>query len=266
MAEKRRIAPVVDAGVDNPRPRAASPRVEPKISKPLAPPKRRRGWLGKLLLWPLMLGVLAALLSAVAVASLTVINPPTSAFMLRAQAQHGDLQQQWVPLEQIAPALQLAVIAAEDQKFPWHWGFDVEAMEEAWNANQAGQRIRGASSITQQTVKNLFLSPSRSYFRKGVEAWLTLCAELFWSKQRTLEIYLNIAQFETTVFGAQAAAQHHFGKSAQQLSESDAAWLAVLLPAPERYQIKPPTEFTQSRHDWIRGQMEQIGYGVIDRL
>lgn len=265
-AQKRRIPPVVDAGVDKPRPQPASPRVEPKVDK-LPRQRRRRGnWLGKLLLWPVALAVLAALLSAVAVASLAVINPPTSAFMLRAQAEHGDINQRWVPIEQIAPALQLAAIAAEDQKFPWHWGFDVEAMEEAWNANKAGQRVRGASSITQQTVKNLFLTPNRSYLRKGIEAWLTLCAELFWSKQRTMEIYLNIAQFDDTVFGAEAAAQHHFGKSAQQLSESDAAWLAVLLPAPSRYQISPPTEFTQSRHDWIRGQMQQIGYGVIDRL
>ena len=266
MSEKRRIAPTVDAGVDELEPRTATPRVEPKTSKPLARPRRRRGWLGKLVLWPLALGLLAALFSAVAVASLAIINPPTSAFMWRAQAEHGDIQQQWVPIEQIAPALQLAAIAAEDQKFPWHWGFDVQAMEDAWNANKAGKRIRGASSITQQTVKNLFLSPSRSYVRKGAEAWLTLCAELFWSKQRTLEIYLNIAQFESNVFGAQAAAQHHFGKSAQQLSESDAAWLAVLLPAPTKYTIQPPTEFTQSRHDWIREQMKQIGYGVIDRL
>ena len=266
MAQKRRIAPVVDAGVDDPKPRPEAPRVEPKPSKPAPRRRKRGGWLGKLLLWPLALGLLAALLSAVAVASLAIINPPTSAFMLRAQAQHGDVQQRWVPIEQIAPALQLAAIAAEDQKFPWHWGFDVEAMGEAWDANKAGKRIRGASSITQQTVKNLFLSPNRSYVRKGLEAWLTLCAELFWSKQRTLEIYLNIAQFDTTVFGAEAAAQHHFGKPAQQLSESDAAWLAVLLPAPTRYQIEPPTDFTQARHDWIRGQMEQIGYGVVDRL
>lgn len=269
MNDKRRIAPRVDdLGAESPPP--AMPdvprRAPPTVDVPRARPPRRRHWLGRLITWPLLLAVLLGVLSALTVASLAVVNPPTSAFMWRAQQAQGPVDHRWVPIEQIAPALQLAVIAAEDQKFPWHWGFDVDAMEEAWNANQAGQRIRGASSITQQTVKNLFLTPHRSYVRKGIEAWLTLCAEVFWSKQRTLEIYLNVAQFDATVFGAEAAAQHHFGKPAQQLTSSEAAWLAVLLPAPERYQIDPPTDFTQQRHDWIVEQMQQLGYGVIERL
>lgn len=267
MNDKRRIAPLVDdPGAAPPAEPAVPRRQPPKVDVAPRRPVRRRGWLRHLVAWLLLLAVLLAVLSALAVASLAVVNPPTTAFMWRAQQAHGPIEHQWVPIEQIAPALQLAAIAAEDQKFPWHWGFDVQAMEEAWNANKAGQRIRGASSITQQTVKNLFLTPHRSYLRKGAEAWLTICAEVFWSKRRTLEIYLNVAQFDTAVFGAEAAAQHHFGKPAQQLNEREAAWLAVLLPAPERYQIDPPTDFTQQRHDWVRQQMRQIGYGVIDRL
>ena len=217
-----------------------------KVRRTLPAPIR---WLA----WTLLAVVL---ISLALVAPWAVINPPTSSFMVQdALRNDRPVTQTWVDWEAISDTAAAAVIAAEDQRFHEHFGFDVESMRKAWEAHQRGEALRGASTITQQTVKNLLLTPHRSLVRKGAEAWLTLVAELVWTKQRTLELYLNLAQFGDGIYGVEAASRHYFGKPASQLSRSDAAWLAVLLPAPERYRINPPTNYTRGQHDWILSQM-----------
>ena len=158
-----------------------------------------------------------------------------------------------------AVVMAVAVIASEDQKFPEHWGFDVEAIEKAYALNQHSHRVHGASTISQQVAKNLFLWSGRSYFRKGLEAYFTVLIETLWPKRRILEIYLNTAQFGHGVYGAEAAAQHFFHKSADRLNRSDAALLAAVLPSPERWSPAAPSRFVQQRRDWILGQMQALG-------
>jgi monofunctional glycosyltransferase len=194
------------------------------------------------------------------------INPPFTAFM--AETQIGAWLQhdwsyvsthRWVDLRQISPNLALAVIASADQKFPEHWGFDVEAIEKAYELNQHSHRVRGASTISQQVAKNLFLWPGRSYLRKGLEAYFTVLIETFWPKRRILEIYLNIAEFGYGTYGAEAAAQRYFHLPAARLTRSDAAVLAAVLPNPEHYSAAVPSRYVQQRRDWILGQMQALG-------
>ncbi|WP_432473801.1 monofunctional biosynthetic peptidoglycan transglycosylase [Amphritea sp. HPY] len=166
---------------------------------------------------------------------------------------------QWVPLEKISPRMQLAVIASEDQKFPEHWGFDLESISKALQQNEQGSRIRGASTLTQQTAKNLFLWPAKSYFRKGVEAGFTLLIETFWDKPRILEVYLNIAEFGPGVYGVEAASQKFFGKPASKLSSSEAARLATVLPNPYRMSAARPSNYVWQRSSWIQRQMRMLG-------
>jgi monofunctional biosynthetic peptidoglycan transglycosylase len=165
----------------------------------------------------------------------------------------------WVPLEEISPRLQRAVIASEDQKFPDHFGLDVEAMQNALRHNQRSARIRGGSTISQQLAKNIFLWSGRSYLRKGIEAWLTLMMEALWSKERILEVYLNSVEFGRGVYGAEAAAQHYFHKSAKKLSAREAALLAAALPSPRKRNPARPSGYMQSRAAWIQVQMARLG-------
>ena len=144
-----------------------------------------------------------------------------------------DLQRSWRPWDEISDELKVAVMAGEDQKFPEHWGFDLRAIQAALAHNELGGSIRGASTLSQQVSKNLFLWSGRSYLRKGLEAWFTALIEVFWPKQRILEVYLNTAEFDEGVFGVQAAAQHYFGVDARDLSDLQAARLAAVLPAPK---------------------------------
>ena len=166
---------------------------------------------------------------------------------------------QWVGLGLISPNLPLAVVASEDQKFPEHWGFDVEAIEKAYALNQHNHKVRGASTISQQVAKNLFLWSGRSYFRKGLEAYFTVLIEALWPKRRTLEIYLNIAEFGYGTYGAEAAAQRYFHKPASRLSRADAAALAAVLPNPEHYSAVAPSKYVQQRREWILTQMQALG-------
>ena len=219
----------------------------------------------------LALGILGILLfcivaSVAAVALLRWVNPPYSAFMAQTQlsawAKHDRtyvFRHRWVDLNQISPNLPLAVVASEDQKFPEHWGFDVEAIEKAYEMNQHSHRVHGASTISQQVAKNLFLWSGRSYFRKGLEAYFTLLIEACWPKRRILEIYLNIAEFGYGVYGAEAAAQRFFHVPAAKLSRSDSAVLAAVLPNPERLIAAAPSAYVQQRRDWILGQMQALG-------
>ena len=153
----------------------------------------------------------------------------------------------------------LAVIAAEDQKFPDHHGFDVESISTQLEKKAAGKRARGASTISQQVAKNLFLWSGRSYVRKGFEAYFTVLIECFWPKRRILEVYLNIAEFGDGIYGVSAAADTFFGKRAAKLTQGDAARLAAVLPNPKRLHVENPTPHQVTKRRWIEQQMRQLG-------
>ena len=172
---------------------------------------------------------------------------------------HAHIAYRWVEYRHIAPAMRLAVVASEDQDFPFHHGFDWAAIDKALHHNEYSHRIRGASTISQQTAKNLWLWPGRSYFRKAVEAYFTALMELEWPKQRILETYLNIAQFDDNVFGVDAAAQHLFHESPARLTPPQAALLAASLPAPDRFNVKDPSAYLLRRQSWILNQMRMLG-------
>jgi monofunctional biosynthetic peptidoglycan transglycosylase len=215
------------------------------------------------LAWLVGIGILTSIL---AVALLRWLDPPYTAFMADAQITawlNRDstyaFRHKWVDLSQISPNLPLAVVASEDQKFPEHWGFDVEAIEKAYALNQHSHKVRGASTISQQVAKNLFLWSGRSYFRKGLEAYFTILIEAVWPKRRILEMYLNIAEFGYGTYGAEAAAQRYFHKPASRLTRADAAVLAAVLPNPERYSAVAPSRYVQQRREWILGQMQSLG-------
>ncbi len=203
---------------------------------------------------------------ALMVLALRWIDPPTSAFMLgtrMAALASGDHQYtthyQWVDLEHISPQAALAVIAAEDQQFPFHAGFDFKSIREAVRHNANGHHVHGASTISQQVAKNLFLWSGQSYFRKGLEAGLTVLIERCWPKERILEVYLNIAEFGRGIYGVQAAAQHFFREDARRLNRADSALLAAVLPNPRRYRVEAPSHFVLTRRDWIAQQMADLG-------
>lgn len=201
------------------------------------------------------------------IALFSVMPVPFSAVMVERQLGawlSGDFgyvaHSDWVSMDEISPWMGLAVIAAEDQKFPDHWGFDVTAIEKALAHNERNEnRIRGASTLSQQTAKNLFLWDGRSWVRKGLEAGLTLGMETVWSKKRILTVYLNIAEFGDGVFGVEAAAQRYFHKPASRLSLSEAALLAAVLPNPLRFKANAPSGYVRSRQAWIMRQMRQLG-------
>lgn len=186
------------------------------------------------------------------------VNPPGSAFIALYEIQQDQSAMQlWVPLEDISPWLQVSVIASEDQKFPRHFGFDIESIQKSLDENSS--RPRGASTITQQVAKNLFLWNGRSYIRKGIEAWFTLLIEVLWSKERILEVYLNIAEFGPGVYGAEAAAQTFFGKAASQLAPLEAGTLAAVLPNPKRMSAAKPSAYVQSRAYTIYKMADKLG-------
>jgi monofunctional glycosyltransferase len=214
------------------------------------------------------LAALAAcvLLSVLLVLPLRWIDPPFSAFMVETQIEawlkHDSsysATHHWVELNRISPNLALAVISSEDQKFPDHWGFDVAAIEKAYQLNQHSHKVRGASTISQQVAKNLFLWSGRSYFRKGLEAYFTVLIEACWPKRRILEVYLNIAEFGYGTYGAEAAAQRFFHKAAARLTRSDAALLAAVLPSPEHFSAAAPSAYMQRRREQILAQMQALG-------
>ncbi|MHC6227887.1 monofunctional biosynthetic peptidoglycan transglycosylase [Pseudomonas sp. X10] len=203
--------------------------------------------------------------SALLVLALRWVPPPGSALMVERKVESWlngqpiDLQRTWQPWERISDELKVAVIAGEDQKFASHWGFDVPAIQAALAHNERGGSIRGASTLTQQVAKNLFLWSGRSWLRKGLEAWFTALIELFWSKERILEIYLNSAEWGEGVFGAQAAARHHFGIDANRLSRQQASQLAAVLPNPRNWSASRPNDYVARRANWISQQMRQLG-------
>ena len=219
----------------------------------------------------LVRGMLWLVLACLALSVLSVlifrwVNPPYSAFMAESQISawvSGErayvYRRTWADLDRISPNLALAVVASEDQKFPEHWGFDVEAIEKAYQLNRHSHHVHGASTISQQVAKNLYLWSGRSYFRKALEAWFTVLIEACWPKRRILEIYLNIAEFGYGTYGAAAAAQRFFHKAAARLSRSDAAVLAAVLPNPEHWSAAAPPRYVLERRDWILNQMQALG-------
>jgi monofunctional biosynthetic peptidoglycan transglycosylase len=206
------------------------------------------------------------LLTVTPVLLLRWLRPLTSSFMLQAQAQAWSAQDggyrvdfRWVSLERISPHAAVAVIASEDQTFPFHAGFDLDSIREAVRESERGRRLRGASTISQQVAKNLFLWNGRSFVRKALEAYFTVLIEALWPKERILEMYLNVAQFGDGVYGVQAAAQRFWHKSARQLSSSEAALLAAVLPNPLRLHAERPSRYVLQRREWILGQMRGLG-------
>jgi monofunctional biosynthetic peptidoglycan transglycosylase len=209
-------------------------------------------------------------LSLATVLLLRWVDPPTSAFMLREQVgawrDHDDkfvLRQRWVDWEQIATPMKVAVIASEDQMFPEHNGFDLQQINKALEQRERGRRSRGASTISQQVAKNLFLWPSRSWMRKGLEAFYTVLIEWLWPKQRILEVYLNIAEFGKGTFGVGAASETFFRKPAARLSSYDAALLAAVLPSPKRMRVSKPSRYMKFRQQQIMTQMRMLGGGAL---
>jgi monofunctional biosynthetic peptidoglycan transglycosylase len=189
------------------------------------------------------------------------ISPPTSAFMLGYLADNPKkpLKYQWVDLEEITPLMPLAVIASEDQKFFNHWGLDLHAITTAIEDYQQGESLRGASTISQQTAKNLFLWNGRQFIRKALEAGLTVGLELAWDKKRIIEVYLNIAEFGEGIYGVEAASRHYIGVSAKNLNLTQAALLASSLPNPKRFVPSRPSNYMWKRVNWITKQMQQLG-------
>ena len=165
----------------------------------------------------------------------------------------------WVDLKKISPYAHLAVIASEDQKFLNHMGFDFDAIEKAWEHNQRKRKVHGASTISQQLAKNLFLWPQRSFVRKGLEVYFTLLLEGLWPKHRILEVYLNVAEFGPGIFGGEAASQTYFRKPAARLTSGEAALLAATLPSPQRFNPAKPSDYLRQRAGQIQQQMRQLG-------
>ena len=228
--------------------------------------KRRKGRLARLGRAVLLALATWAAVTVVVVVALRWVNPPTTAFMLRERVGElfsGDegyeFRHEWRAWDQISRYAPLAVVAAEDQRFPLHRGFDFKQIDKALADRERGRRVRGASTISQQVAKNLFLWPGQSWFRKGLEAGLTVLIELAWPKQRILEVYLNVAEFGRGTWGVQAVSRTYFNKDAAQLNRSEAALLAAVLPAPKRYSAAKPGPWVRKRQAWIERQMTALG-------
>jgi len=215
----------------------------------------------------LAIGLLSlAVLSVLQVAAFRWLPVPITSFMIgdwmaAADRQHSGRRpdHDWVPWPEISKQAAVAVIASEDQKFLGHQGFDLEAIDKALADAKHGRRLRGASTISQQVAKNLFLWPGQSWVRKGLEAWYTLWIEWLWPKQRILEVYLNSAEFGRGVWGVEAASRHFFRKPAARLNRNEAALLAAVLPNPKRFRVDRPSPYVQQRQAWIMRQMSMLG-------
>ena len=227
---------------------------------------RPRGW-RRLARWLLLwLPLWFVLLTSLQVLVLRWVPPVTSAFMVarhveawRGHERGFELDYRWRGQARISRNLPIALVAAEDQMFPVHRGFDFKAIDRALRHNQGGRRIRGASTISQQVAKNLFLWSGRSWLRKGLEAWYTVLIETLWPKSRILEVYANIAEVSDGVYGAEAAARQFFGKPAAALTAAEAARLAAVLPNPRVYSAARPGPYVQRRTAWIQRQARQLG-------
>lgn len=186
------------------------------------------------------------------------INPPITITQISGFFKYGKLKRDYIDYDSMSNNIKRAVVASEDQKFFNHNGFDYKAIEKAFRNNQKGKRVKGGSTISQQTAKNVFLWQGRSWLRKGLEAIYTFLIETFWSKEIILERYLNSIEMGQGVFGIEAASQYYFGVSASNLTKSQAAWIAAVLPSPQRYDPNNPSSYLRSRHAWILRQMNNV--------
>jgi len=227
--------------------------------------KRRKGKAARALRVLLLAVAAWAAVTVLAVVAMRWIDPPTTAFMLRDRIgglfddDGYEFRHEWRDWDQISKHVPLAVVAAEDQRFPQHYGFDFKQIDKALADRERGRRVRGASTISQQVAKNLFLWPGQSWFRKGLEAGITVLIELAWPKQRILEVYLNVAEFGRGTWGVQAASRRFFRKDAVSLTRAEAALLAAVLPSPRRYRADAPGPYVRKRQAWIERQMTALG-------
>jgi monofunctional glycosyltransferase len=226
--------------------------------------------LRRLLAWTVLI---VLVITIVPVLVLRGLPPPASAVMIEAAVENFArgrpmaIRYRWTAWDTIAPSMRLAVVAAEDQRFPSHWGFDFRSIVGAVERNETRRRPRGASTISQQVAKNLFLWRGQSYLRKGLEAYFTVLLELCWPKRRILEMYLNVAEFGDGIYGVRAASEAFFKKPPAHLTQSEAALLAAVLPNPRRFRVASPSSYVQERAHWIAEQMEQLGGPVyLSRL
>ena len=209
--------------------------------------------------------VLIFISSVLIVFLLRWINPVTSSIMIQRQIESiftGEfdyIKYSWVDYDDCSPYLPIAFVAAEDQNFPNHLGFDVREIKKALKQYERGRRIRGASTITQQVAKNLFLWEGKSFIRKAVEAYFTILIELLWDKKRILEVYMNIAEFGDMIFGVKMASLAYYKKLPSKVSASQAALLAAVLPNPLRYSVIRPTGYVRGRQNWILKQISSLG-------
>jgi len=195
------------------------------------------------------------------------VPPPITPLMVirlfekSGKGQVHRLSKEWIPLNEISPSLQLAVVASEDNRFLEHFGFDMDAIEKAqdYNVMQKGHRIRGASTISQQTAKNVFLWPERSWIRKGLEVYFTFLIELVWTKKRIMTVYLNVIEMGKGIYGAEAASRFYFNKPAVNLTRSESALVAAILPNPRKWNLNHPTTYLLNRQQWILWNMNNIG-------
>ncbi|HKW15093.1 MAG TPA: monofunctional biosynthetic peptidoglycan transglycosylase [Candidatus Krumholzibacteria bacterium] len=224
---------------------------------------------GKIALWII---VVVGAVTVIPVLALRWINPPTSAFMMERRIQgvfipseRVHIAYDWVDLDHISRNVQLAVMASEDQKFLEHEGFDFDSIEKALaQRHRRSGHLHGASTISQQVAKNLFLWPGRTWVRKGIEAGYTILIETFWDKRRILEVYLNIAEFGDGIYGVGAASPRYFQKPAARLSRHEACLLAAVLPAPKKMHADKPSGYVEGRAWWIERQMMRLGAHHLD--
>jgi monofunctional biosynthetic peptidoglycan transglycosylase len=220
--------------------------------------RRKPGLVGRLL------RLTAALLVFVLSSSVAVtlpfrwVAPPTTAFMLRDESGRVPVLYEWTDWPLLGTNAAIAVVAAEDQKFADHFGFDLKSIQDSVRSYGDGASLRGASTITQQVAKNLYLWPGRSFVRKGIEAWFTALIELFWTKERILEVYLNIAEFGPGLYGVPAASRIYFNKTPAALNRSEAALLAAVLPNPRHLDASRPSAYVQDRQRWIERHMQRM--------
>lgn len=215
--------------------------------------------------WILKFAVIFFVSTVLLVFAMRWINPVTSSIMIQRQISglfKGEfelIKYHWVNYNNVSKFMPIAIVAAEDQNFPKHFGFDFKQIEKALKENQRGRRVRGASTITQQVAKNLFLWEGKSFVRKGIEAYFTLLIELLWNKQRILEVHMNIAEMGDKIFGVGTASVTYFKKPASKLTISQAALLAAILPNPLKYSAVKPSGYVRGRQNWIVRQINSLG-------
>ena len=215
--------------------------------------------------WILKFAIIFFVSTVLIVFAMRWINPVTSSIMIQRQIStlfHGEfelIKYHWVDYDDVSKFMPIAIVAAEDQNFPNHFGFDFKQIKKALNENKRGRRVRGASTITQQVAKNLFLWEGKSFVRKGIEAYFTLLIELLWDKQRILEVHMNVAEMGNNIFGVGTASLAYYRKSPAKLTKSQAALLAAILPNPNKYSAVKPSGYVRGRQNWIIKQMNSLG-------